>query len=304
VGTLAGVAYGNPANQEPKEWSYGNMGTTAVIPEAEPNDVCPGQPIACGDEVNPASLIPGDQDWYFFSANAGQTVTIATDAVQGSTTDTYLELYFGCGTAAVATDDDGGPGLFSLITYPVPASGQYQVKCRGFSSSTQGLYKLLLTCVTPPPPPENDQCNDGYAIDRCSSGSLEGDVSLAANDYNTGSPSCTGYSAAGRDVAYRLDLQAGDVVDLVYTQLAFDGSFYVITDCNDSANTCVIGADATLTGEPEVINWVVGATGTYWLILDVYGTNTGGEWTLDYAITCPPTPTHEVSWGSVKSNFR
>ncbi|MEZ4655584.1 MAG: hypothetical protein R3E12_18845 [Candidatus Eisenbacteria bacterium] len=53
-----------------------------------------------------------------------------------------------------------------------------------------------------------------------------------------------------------------------------------------------------------MINYVAGATGTYWLILDVYGTDTGGPWTLTTNVTCPPNPVETSSWGQVKSNFR
>ncbi|MEZ4655583.1 MAG: PPC domain-containing protein [Candidatus Eisenbacteria bacterium] len=226
VGTLAGVAYADPGNVEPKSWSYGDRGTTSVIPEAEPNDTCPGQAIACGDEVNPAVLSAGEEDWYYFTVNAGDEITIGTDSNGGTDCDTYLELYFGCGTTAVATNDDGGPGLYSLITYTAPVGGEYQAKVRGFSSTSAGDYLPFLDCAVRRSP-ENDRCNDNYAIDRCTGGSLEGDASTATNDYVTaGASGCTGYSANGRDVAYRMDLNAGDVVDLVYTQLQADASFY------------------------------------------------------------------------------
>jgi hypothetical protein len=303
---LAGTALADPQHVDEKDWAYGDTGTTAVVPEAEPNDVCPGQAIACGDEVNPAFLAPADQDWYYFTANAGEEVTIGTDAIPGGVSaDTYLELYFGCGTTAIATNDDGGPGLYSLISnFPIATSGEYQIKVRGFSGTSTGDYLMFLTCETPPPPPENDVCNDNYVIDRCTTGTLDGDTSNYRNDYTTGSPSCTGFTANGNDAVYRMDLNAGDVVDLVYTQLLTDTSFYIITDCADAPNSCVIGADDTLTGEPEVINWVVGATGTYWLILDAWTSEAGGPWILDYAIECPPTPTENSSWGQLKTNFR
>jgi hypothetical protein len=45
--------------------------------------------------------------------------------------------------------------------------------------------------------------------------------------------------------------------------------------------------DATVTGRPETTGWSCPATGTYSLILDSYGTDTGGQWTLGYEVTCP-----------------
>lgn len=302
---IVGAAAADKYEANEKDWSYGISDGLGTVAEQEPNDTCPGQQIACGDDVEPAALVPGDNDWYTFTAVAGTLITIGTDSYNGSTTDTYLELWSGDCASQLASNDDGGPGLFSLISnFVAPASGSYNIKVRGFSGSTQGEYKMFLRCVEPTPPPENDRCTDAYAIERCTSGTLEGDVTFARNDYNPGSGGCTGFSANGRDVAYRLDLVAGDVVDMTYTQLAFDTSFYIVTDCSNPAGTCVVGADATLSGEPEVINWVVPADGTYWLILDVFGTDTGGLWVLDWVITCEPTPVEDASWGEVKKNFR
>lgn len=344
VGVLASSALADKYESNEKNWSNGVIPSTAVYPEDEGvNNTCPGQAIACGDDVQPAAINPaGEVDWLQFYATAGTLITVGTDAWNGSTTDTYLELYFGCGTGIIASDDDSGPGFFSLISnFPAPTTGYYQIKVRGYNGSSQGEYKLFLRCTEPTPPPENDRCNDQYAIERCSQGSLEGDLQWATDNYHTnGSNPCTGYSADGKDVAYRLDLNAGDVVDLTYTQPTFDASFYIITDCANSAGTCVVGADDTVTGEPEVIHYVVPTTGTYWLILDTYGTNTGGVWTLTYNITCAgpsgaccigsvcritseqdcpgtwygegsscdpnpcPTPAVETSWGQIKADYR
>ncbi len=87
-------------------------------------------------------LTAGDNDWssfqysgntyYFkvrgFSTNtvgsygvtfslSGNTVTIETVAYNGSTTDTYLELYASNGTTLLDDDDDNGVGNFSRIIY-------------------------------------------------------------------------------------------------------------------------------------------------------------------------------------------
>src|SRR5512136_1072986 len=94
LGFCANVVQADPANVEPKAWSYGFVGT-AVYPEVEPNDDCAtqAQPMACGDVIDPAALVTADQDWYsFYVAVAGTMLTIGTDATGGSSTDTYLEL--------------------------------------------------------------------------------------------------------------------------------------------------------------------------------------------------------------------
>jgi hypothetical protein len=112
----------------------------------------------------------------------------------------------------------------------------------------------------------------------------------AANDYDPGipGPSCTGYPAAGKDMVYRVEAVLGDVMDFTYLQQTADASFYIVTDCADSSGTCVAGADATVSGEPESIHYIAPSSATYYVILDSYGTDSGGPWTLDFNISWPP----------------
>lgn len=342
-GVLATAAMADPsAPPDLKPWSY-DFDPRATIYEDEPlNDTCPGQPMECGDLLDNAFLNPGDQDWFEFYGLAGQTVTIGTDSYGGSTTDTYLELYAVCGGAIIAQDDDGGPGLFSLISgFPLPADGYYKIKVRGYSSSSSGAYIMFLECGGVVTPPENDRCDGAIAIPRCESGTIAGDLTLALNDYDPSipGPSCTGYSAAGPDVTYVMDLLAGDQVHLFYYG-GYDESFYIVTDCADMT-TCVAGADATV-GTGETIDWTATADGTYYVIVDKYGASGAGAWTMTYTITCPGPPTgaccvgqecfvvtadectamggvyvggsctpnpcavpvEESTWGSIKSNYR
>jgi hypothetical protein len=107
------------------------------------------------------------------------------------------------------------------------------------------------------------------------------------NDYDPSIPgptSCTGYPAAGKDVVYVADLQAGDLLHLVYTTPNHDGSIYVVTNCASPGTSCVVGEDDP---EPETINWTATATGTYYIIADAYGSGAGGAFTLAWSITCP-----------------
>lgn len=285
VGT--GIAVANPDNAEPKDWVYPLDWARDTYPEAEPNNTCAqAQGTVCGDVVDPAQLTVADRDWYSFSVNAGIPITVGTDAASGGlpTVDTYIDLIASDCTTVLASDDDSGPGLFSLIqNFNAPYTGIYYLRVRGYTDNSTGYYKAFFNCTPPPPPPENDRCEGAINIP-CGTGSLQGNVAQAVNDYNPPSQ-CTGYSANGRDVVYYVDLNPGDILEMTYTQLAFDTSFYVVTDCANLAS-CVAGADDTLTGEPEYIYYVAGAADRYYIILDVYGTNTGGAWVLDYNIVC------------------
>lgn len=278
-------------NDDPKPWNYDPVpGIRAEYPEVEPNNGCPGQPILCGDVVTPAALSPaGDVDYYEFVVAAGTQVTIGTDALVpgGPDVDTYVELYGSdCSQARLTYSDDDGPGAFSLISnFIVPVTGPYHIKVRGWSSSTTGDYKLFLTCAVPPPPPGNDQCSGAFELVRCGNHLINGDNTNATNDYDPTAAGCTGYAAAGRDVAYLIHLLAGDVIDVSYTAVA-DGSVYLLTNCADPYGSCVIGADDTFAGQAETFSYTVPADGPYYLIADSYGTNTGTTYVLAITITC------------------
>jgi hypothetical protein len=302
LGICTGVAYADPAGQlDEKPWSYDFGPTRATIIEVEPNDVCPGMTVACGDVVEPGQIATGtDYDYYtLLSVPGGSVLTFGTDAsgtMDPDVGDSYLELFYNCGTTRVAYDDDSGPGLYSLLTYTVPAGspGTYSIRVRGYSASYTGYYKLSIACTTPQPPPVNNLCSGAIVLSRCMTGTVNGDLTYATNDYDPGvpGPSCTGYPAAGKDVTYKVDLLAGDVVDLTYngSPTAFDGSIYMVTDCANASGTCVAGADTYPNPPGETIHYVVVNPGTYYIICDAYGTNTGGPFVLGYTFTCP-TPT-------------
>lgn len=283
----ASAVLADPNNATQKPWSYPHDFRT-VYAEAEPNNACPGQQVACGDDVNPASLTAGDADWYTFTATAGDQMNLKTYSIDGLSTDTYLELYSNDCATQLAYNDDGAGNLFSFIqNFIAPYTGVYNLKCRGYGTSTTGNYGLEIRCSTPPPPAENDTCAGAIDIPRCTAGSLSGDWTSYRNDYNppTG---CTGYTAGGKDGVYKADLQAGDQVTFTYTQLAYDASLYVVNDCTNM--NCVAGADDGVTGDPETVQFTAASTGTYYFILDTYGTDTGGAWTADYNLYCPPPP--------------
>jgi hypothetical protein len=278
------------------KWPAGWFADRDTFPEQEPNEPCGNdQPVNCGDVVDPAYLdAVGYPDWYSVELNEGDELTTGTDESPGLPTfDSYMELYADDCVTQLAYDDDGGPGLYSLISGIIaPYTGTYHILVRSYGDHFVGGYMVFFDCGAPPPPPDNNTCagaeEHGYFITRCTAGSLQGNTEDCHNDYSP-TNDCTGYSARGNDAVYYMDLEEGDYLDMTYTQLVWDTSFYILTHCSDM-NSCVVGADATFAGEPERFQYAVPAAGRYYLILDAYSADQGGDWTLDYAISCPAPP--------------
>ncbi|MFB3908854.1 MAG: PPC domain-containing protein [Candidatus Eisenbacteria bacterium] len=288
---FSGAAFADKIGGPEKLWRPISPPARAIYPEQEPNDSCPGQLISGGDTVSPASYDPSsDDDWYQFFAVADVQVTIATGTYDGSDVDTYLELYDSDCVTLLAYNDDGGPGLFSFLSnFQVPHTGYYNIKSFSYGHHYTGFYELYLYGAPPPIPDPNDVCTTGYVISRCGTGTVSGDMSPDHDDYDPGADGCAnGYPEAGIDVTYQMDLEQGDWVDLTYNTPNHDAAIYIITDCENPAGSCVVGADAGY--DTETINWIAPAAGTYYVILDHYGTGQGaGPWTLEYdMLNCPP----------------
>jgi len=128
--------------------------------------------------------------------------------------------------------------------------------------------------------PPNDTCAGAIVIP-CGNVSLSGNTFDATNNYDFPDTtlSCTGYSAGGRDVVYQLTAQAGDSLWLRY-QSSADASIYLVTDCSNVTGTCVVGSDLNHQNQLEDLRYHFTQSGTYYLVVDSYGPDTYGNWTL------------------------
>ena len=258
------------------------------VAETEPNDA-PGQAdlLGCGNTFRPASIAVQavrDTDWIRFTANAGDLITLGTDA-DGPTPvgDTRITIFPEVGDS-LGTDDDGGPGDYSLLSICAPYTGTYYVRIAAFGSET-GTYMAFLVCSASSAP--NDQCAGAINVP-CGAIDLSGTTATACPNYSPGEKGCTGFPADGRDVVYKLTVIAGDSLYIDYAQSATDASIYLVTDCSDPAGTCVAGEDGTLVGEHETLSYKFTSPGTYYLVLDSFSAGSGGPWTATGVFACAP----------------
>jgi hypothetical protein len=109
-----------------------------------------------------AAISPScDYDGYKFSITENTDVTLETAGM-----DTAMQLV-DCATGAeLACDDDGGPGLYSLIYGCLPGPADYCVRVRGWSSSS-GSYELTLS-----------------GTGGCTPGPIMGDGLYSCNDFD------------------------------------------------------------------------------------------------------------------------
>jgi hypothetical protein len=137
------------------------------------------------------------------------------------------------------------------------------------------------TCPGDCPVSTGDTCANPRVIS--GSGTYFGDNTLLTNDYQPGSPSCTGFiSAAGPDEVWSVYLTAGQQITAAMNPTSYyDAALYLVTNCSDIPGTCVAGADA---GNPETIVYTATASGTYYLIADGYSTSSYGPYSLTVTI--------------------
>ena len=156
---------------------------------------------------------------------------------------------------------------------------------------------------TPPPPPPNDLCDGAIGIPY-GVFSIDGTTDLANDDYDPyddiNFTSCTGYTAAGADVVYCVNLVEGDSFSVTMTTDGWDDSIYLITDCDDPVNSCVAGADDYPDG--STFTYVATTTGKYYLIVDAY--SGGGAFNISGENGGGPSSVDPSSWGTIKSIYK
>lgn len=109
--------------------------------------------ISTGDSFRGSIGAAYDQDWIRIVIHAGQTVRINLDGSgAGALADPYLRLYDANGNL-VASDDDSGPGLNSMLEYYSGAGGNFYISAGAYSSGT-GAYTVSATNVRTVTPSE------------------------------------------------------------------------------------------------------------------------------------------------------
>ncbi len=208
--------------------------------------------VQIGASVTGVIEVAGDRDWFAVSLTAGQAYTFALDSANpAALADPFLALLDAAGTTLIS-DDDGGPGLNSLLAYTPAVSGTYYLEALG-QSQTVGRYLLSASASitgpdTTPPTVIARTPSDGAMgvsvgadivmtfsepIQRGSGTILLKAMGVTIASYDAATS--TNFSISGNTLtfnpsenlspytAYRLELPTGSIKDLV-------GNSYVATD--------------------------------------------------------------------------
>ena len=95
--------------------------------------------LSSGDPLNPNRANRRRDDYFLTGVAAGQAVTISYGS---DDFDTLLQLVNAQTGAVITTDDDGGPGRDSELSFTAQAGIQYIVRATSFAANRTGDYTL------------------------------------------------------------------------------------------------------------------------------------------------------------------
>lgn len=224
---------------------------------------------------------------YAFHASVGNVISIAMNQADAtSTLDPYIVL-LGSRGEVLASDDDSGGNLASLISgVTIPADGSYYVVATSYSylnatfAEAGGLtsaqpYTITLTGNTPP---VNMPGFDPTL------------ATFASTALVSGAP-VQGYSNAQEPVYFfTFDGNAGDIVDVVLSNATFDTLLYLF---DTNGQRIAVNDDAAAGNTTSEIRGVVlPAAGQYLVFATGYGypgaatlgNYTGGDFTIQMSV--------------------
>jgi hypothetical protein len=245
----------------------------------------------------------GPEMVYEVYLDADYTVTIEVNYYNPGTQDLDLFLMTAC-DENTCIDYSGSVSGYEVITANLTA-GTYYVTVDGYNGSVDD-YDITITCEGAVPPPPGDTCDDPLDL-ACGDIYIVTDTCPYNNDYDPGAGNpCTGYSAAGLDYVYALTIPDGGYIDLEFSEDGYDGSIYLITDCDDIVGTCLSGDDCYPWPCVDYIYYMntTGSDVDAYLIIDGYGTDNCGIGTLAGFLSCGGSASESTTWGQVKSYFR
>lgn len=112
------------------------------------------------------------------------------------------------------------------------------------------------------------------------------------NQYSPPS-SCTSSAAFGRDAVYSFSTTESGKVAQIRVDAQFNPSLYVVEDCDELGDSCVVGSDQSATNTDEV-GFLVNPNTTYYIIVDSRSSQNSTEFTLSFDLITPSCNANEI----------
>lgn len=245
----------------------------------------------------------GGEVVYRFTVATPTQVTVHLSGLSG---DLDLFLLAGCdaGDCIAASTGVSDETIVRCLD-----AGTYHLVVDGYSGAASN-FQLQLDCGACGP------CGPDALADMCTSAAsipshvspyvITGDTHCAHDDYHDSG--CTGYSSLGRDLAYRIVMPPGCIVQAVLRDgsdgVTLDRALYLVESCDDPVDTCVAGSDAGIDVE-ESITYQSAGGGIYYLIVDAFGLDASGDFVLEVQQTnCSVVGIENRTWQDVKRLYR
>lgn len=209
--------------------------------------------------------------------------------MDGSVTTVYVVAdYYSDPGAGETFDLDiaiGIPNCDPLVDLPA-CSGDDLTTCSSVGISQTRTCAFGCT-VDQCNPPTNDTCATPIDI---TSTSFTAQIEDYSNQYEIAG--CASINTLGRDAVFSVTGTPGDLV-LVEVTTGFDAVIYAVGDCASIATSCLAyGDDAYFPPHDESMTFVIPASGTAFVVVDVYstdptGTEGAGPFTVEATVTAP-----------------
>jgi hypothetical protein len=192
--------------------------------------------------------VPGDVDWFSFTASAGSTYDLATTL--GTLPDSVLRLIDSDGVTEL-DQNDNDVGLESLITWTAPADGIYFAEVRSFDTQI-GSYDFSVSLSGSDDHGNNAGVATAFTVPSTKAGEIE--VLFDVDWFRFNAVSGT---------SYEFDTVLGTLSDSVLRLIAPNGTTELAYDDDGGS------------GFASHIDWTASSSGTYYIEVSGYGSDFG-----------------------------
>jgi hypothetical protein len=222
--------------------------------------------IAVGSTLTGSIEVVSDHDWFRINLVAGQSISIVLNGIGGTPLgDPYLRIRDSAGNL-LGQNDDGGPGLNSLLNFTASSTGTFYIDVSEYDSGV-GDYQLQVNTFTPPPVASVNQFATQLASGYWDGNSHHFNVTQGGNL----SVNLTALTSSGQNLA-RLALgQWADVIGISFVEVTSGGQILFDDDDDGASSSSTYSNGITSQSQVNVsVQWLT----DYGTTINSYGYQT------------------------------